>query len=299
MYSMSLFCKSYEGDLHRIGRLIASVEAFNADNIPVYISVPSKELTLFKNTVGTSRVNWLADEEIISYQPNGDWGRYQQWDGRLSQQVVKAEFWRLGVSENYVCLDSDSEFIQNFYLSSFLNEASNTPYTVICQAKEHLQLAENRKISKVLQEFRAQSAAGKNIFYRSGPDYDFCTPPVIWSSRVWRDLAEQYLEPRGMNFWDAIDVLPAELRWYGEALLKYRSIDLLPIEPLFRVYLYDWQYAKMQKMGETTDKLRALYLGLVKQSNWEFEMDAGQLIERKPPLSRLVRLARRSLAQFR
>jgi hypothetical protein len=296
---MTLFCKSYAGDLHRIERLITSVEAFNADNIPFYISVPSKDLSLFRNKWGASQVNWLTDEEVLAHHPQGDGDRYKQWDGRLSQQVIKAEYWRLGISENCVCLDSDAEFIQNFRLNSFLDEASNTPYTVICQSKEYLQLAENRKIIKVLQHFKEESAAGKAIFERTGPDYDFCTPPVIWSSKVWQDLTELYLEPNGITIWDAIAKMPLELRWYGEALLKFRSIELLPIEPLFRVYLYDWQYANMRKLGETPETLRGLYIGIVKQSNWEFEMDTPQQANRKSPLAKLARRARRSLAQFR
>jgi hypothetical protein len=66
-----------------------------------------------------------------------------------------------------------------------------------------------------------------------------------------------------------------EYLWYGEALLKYQAIALHPIEPLFRVYHYDWQYYLLKRQGENVDTLKQMYLGIIYQSNWESEMDFG------------------------
>jgi len=296
--SFSLFCKTYAGDLRRAGRLIASIERHNRAGLPIFISTPRADQVQFINALGAERANWVCDEDIIAVEPRQDGGRYARWDGRLSQQVIKSEFWRLGVGDAYLCLDSDSEFIRDFSLDDFICPMSGTPFTVINQAKELCQLADNRGIAKVRTHFLQDAAAMRERFGRRGPEFDFSPTPVVWSARVWRDLYEQWLAPRGMDFWDAIETFPSELRWYGEALLKFRSIDLIPIEPLFRVYHYDWQYARLAALGECRDTLAHNYLGVVMQSNWDFDMDSPGA-RQKSLASRLVRRVRRAFARFR
>ena len=90
---------------------------------------------------------------------------------------------------------------------------------------------------------------------------------------MWRDLDEEYLKPKGLNFMSAIRKHPGELRWYGEALLAFKSIPLLPIEPLFRCYHYEEQYYFWRKAGETPERIAKDYLGVCMQSNWDKELD--------------------------
>lgn len=295
-----LFCKSYSGDVARVWDLWLSIKVFNKDKIPFYISVPEKELGYFKSFFGmdANEIKWVTDEEIIKKTPNPSLGRYASWDGRLSQQVVKSEFWRLFEEDiSYLCLDSESQFIRDFYIVDyFLNDV---PYTVFHQNKELLQLAENKKIKKINFHFLNESNLLKNLFKRLGPNYDFGPTPVIWSSKVWKSLEENYLNPNGLSLWDAVEMAPSELRWYGEALLAYNAIPIYPIEPIFRVYHYDWQYFTSKKMGETNKTLIANYLGILKQSNWDYERDYGQQAKRKSFLSKVVRVLKRIAARFR
>src|SRR5665811_477655 len=106
-----LYCKSYRGDVVRARRLALSVQKFNEEDIPFYISVPEADLPLFKEHLAGLKVTFICDEEIISANPKHSLESIRLMPGNLSQQVVKSEFWRLGLSENYVCLDSDNEFI--------------------------------------------------------------------------------------------------------------------------------------------------------------------------------------------
>ncbi len=302
-----LFCKSYAGDLSRVISLYESIQRFNQDAIPFYLSVPKKDLKLFQSNLGneSSGIHWLVDEDIVLSNPGVTLDRYHKWDGRLSQQIIKSEFWRylekinLGNScTSYLCLDSESLFIKDFYLSDFLVDFNN-PFTVLHQNKELLQLADNKKIDKVGRHYFQDSIALKKIFKRSGPDYDFGPTPVIWSAKVWKDLDSNYLKPNSMTIWDAIELYPSELRWYGEALLAYKGIDLYPLEPLFRVYHYDWQYFFLKKAGESIDSIRKNYLGIIKQSNWDYAMDYGEHAKRKSFVSRQLRKLKRLLVQFR
>lgn len=286
MKDIVLYCKSFERDVLRTKRLIDSIERFNADRLDVFVSVPQADRNLFENIIGTGRCVWISDEEIARANPMGSVERMYATDGYFSQQVIKSEFWRLGLSENYVCLDSDSVFIRDFKRADFLSPGG-IPYTVLHQSKELLQLACDRGKQKVVDAFYEDCARAKALFNRVGPGYDFGPPPMIWSAKVWRDLADHHLTPQGLTFWDAIDRYPAEIRWYGEAFLKYQSIPLLPIEPLFRFYHYDWQFYAYRKLGEKEEKLQSNYLGVVYQSNWEYEMDYGK--PRKGLASRVVR----------
>jgi hypothetical protein len=295
-----LFCKSYSGDIARVWDLWKSIEVFNKDKIPFYVSIPQKELEYFKSFFGVdaNKIIWVTDEEIIQKCPNPSLEKYAEWDGRLSQQVVKSEFWRLFKEDvSYLCLDSESQFIRDFCTVDFLLDG--VPYTVFHQNKELLQLAENKKIKKINFHFLNESSLLKNVFKRLGPDYDFGPTPVIWSSKVWKSLETNYLMPNKLTLWDAIEMAPSELRWYGEALLAYKAIPIYPIEPIFRVYHYDWQYFTSKKMGETSSTLLVNYLGILKQSNWDYERDSGKQAKRKSFLSKVVRVLKRIAARFR
>jgi hypothetical protein len=111
---------------------------------------------------------------------------------------------------------------------------------------------------------------------------------VVWSAAVWRALDERKLAPAGENIAGAIERFPSELHWYGGALLAYRPIALLPREPLFRLYGYVEEYWRARRLGETDETLKAHYLGVTRQSNWD---KAGDL----EPAKRLRRALRRAL----
>jgi len=113
------------------------------------------------------------------------------------------------------------------------------------------------------------------LFSREGPNYYCPCPPFIWSAKVWRSLDEQYLIPNGLTFWDISTPEHPETLLYLEALLNFHAIPLYPIEQLFRIYYYDWQYYILRRAGESEDKIRVNYLGVIYQSNWDSGMDFG------------------------
>jgi hypothetical protein len=86
---------------------------------------------------------------------------------------------------------------------------------------------------------------------------------------------------------------PSEMRWYGEALLKYRSIELWPVETLFRCYHYEDQFIEARKAGETDKTLQQAYLGVCVQSNWDKELAHEET--KKGLLSRAVRTIKRTV----
>ena len=270
MEPIVLYCKSYRGDVLRAQRLALSIRKFNADEIPFYVSVPEADMQLFKDHLTGIKVTFICDEEIISANPKHDLERIRSMPGTLSQQVVKSEFWRLGLSENYVCLDSDNEFIRAFCKTDFLAPDGH-PYTVITEGKEFLEFSTRYRLPKVPVNFQKDSRQVQELFGRDGKIYSFGIPPLVWSRKVWLSLEEGLLNPRNQSLADLIIQYPHELRLYGEALLKYRPIPLWPCEDIFKNYLYQSQYFYDKKRGVTVDMLSKNYIGIVRQSNWEGE----------------------------
>jgi hypothetical protein len=288
-----LYCKSYRRDLLRVKRLLASLRQHNIQSIPFYISTPEADKAVLFELLGEgSDFHWISDESIIKANPRAPVGIEKTRPGGIAQQVIKSEFWRLGVAENYLCIDSDSIFIRDFGKADFLGP-DGVPYTVLHQNKELFQMASNRGHLRVEQELRKEAETVKALFGRDGPNY-YCAPaPFIWSAQVWNSLDTQYLQPKGMTLWDLITPDHPESLIYGEALLKFQAIPVRAIEPLFRIYHYDWHFYLSRRLGETQDKLKQNFLGLIYQSSWESELDYGS--PAKPFVSQTLKRLKRFL----
>ena len=290
MKDFVLYCKSYSRDFLRLKRLLESVNQFNVDRIDFYVSTPTVDKALLEQVLGMNDYIWVADEDIVTANPRSDFAKYQAMPGGLSQQIIKSEFWRLGFAENYLCLDSDCIFIRKFYKSDFLSN-DGVPYTVLHQNKELFQIAINRGREMLERDLRVEAERVKTLFNRQGPNF-YCAPaPFIWSAKVWQSLDSEYLEPKGMSLWEFISPKHPETLIYGEALMRYRAVPLIAIEPLFRVYHYDWQYFLMKRLGESKAKLTQNYLGIIYQSAWESELNLGQS-EKSIPSQLLKRFKR-------
>jgi len=295
MKPLVLFCKSYSTDLNRVIRLAQSVQRYNTEKIPFHVSVPAADLPLFRHHLDGLGVALHADAEIIQASPGMAPDILDQLPGSLTQQIIKSEFWRLGLSASYLCLDSDAFFIRPFGTADFL-APDGTPYSVIDEGHEILEDAVRHKKNRVLAAFREDAQKMQDLFERPGRQYNFGPLPVVWHRAVWASLHERYLTPRGMSLADAIMQAPAEARWYGEALLRYQAIRLVPCQALFKVYHYAWQLDQDRRNGIGEAELAALYCGVIYQSAWERELDWPQ--EGGGRLSRTGRRIRRWLGRI-
>jgi hypothetical protein len=292
---IALYCKSYRTDLKRVIRLADSIAKFNVDSIPFYLSVPGADLALFREHLTNQSINIIDDDLIVSHNSSIDKHKLHSLPGSISQQIVKSEFWRLGISDTYLCLDSDAVFIRPFSRNDFLWK-DNIPYTVIDESREFLAAALQTGKQRILTVFHNEAERVQRLFDRPGKAYAFGPFPLLWHRSVWKSLEEQYLRPRSMNLLDAIVSAPMESRWYGEALLSYRAIQLIPCQPLFKVYHYAWQFDRDRRAKINNDQLAQLYCGAIYQSAWEREMDwpaeGGKLS------SRIGRRLRRGLGRI-
>ena len=267
-----------------------SIQQFNIDGIHFYVSTPLEDRDLLLQLVGDQGYSWVSDEAIIKANMYAPIGVEKDKSGSLTQQVVKSEFWRLGLCETYVCLDSDCIFIRDFKKDDFISP-DGVPYTVIYQNKEYFQLAADRGFPKAHLNLRIEGDRVKALFGRRGPNYYCPCPPFIWSAKVWKSLEIHYLAPRNLTFWDICTPENPETLLYLEALLNFEAIPLRPIEQLFRIYYYDWHYFLLRRVGESVSKLRENYLGVIYQSSWELSLDYGS--SKKPFFSRALKKVKR------
>ena len=290
MKDFVLYCKSYSKDFLRLSLLLRSIEQYNLEKIPFYISTPSSEKSFLEEILRTKGYTWLADEDIVLANPKADLNQYRAMPGGLSQQIIKAEFWRLGLAANYLCLDSDSKFIHNFCYSDFITD-DKVPYTVLHQNKELFQMADNRGHLQVERDLKIEAERVRTIFGRLGPNFYGAPSPFNWSTKVWKSLEEEYLQPKEISIWNLITPEFPESLVYCETLLKYHAIPVIAIEPLFRAYHYDWQYFLMKRLGETEERMARHYLGVIYQSAWDIDNQIGPSNKSMP--SRLLRRIKR------
>ncbi len=267
-----LFCKSYRNDVLRVKDLIDSIQLFNRDDIPLFVSTPLEDKKIFSAHINQNLYTWIDDLEICKSNPKFREHFLKNMKGQTSQQIIKSEFWRLNLCENYLCLDSDAKFIKDFYKSDFIG-SNGDPYIVMHTADDFIdEMRRNGKV-EVIHNFLRESNSVKNFFQRVGADYDFGPAPFIWSCQVWKYLDEKILTPKNMTIWDAIQLLPMEMRWYGEAFLDSNLSHGKSVKPLFKVYHYEWQFKNDLKKGVDIDNLKANYLGIIQQSNWNRNLD--------------------------
>lgn len=268
MENIILYCKSYEKDVHRVLKLKNSIEKYNKDDIPFYISIPKKDEQLFKDILGTKNYTLIFDEDIFNIKSN--------LDGWRSQQIIKSNIHKLKITQNYLCLDSDSYFIKDFYVSDFIAK-KNIPYTIIHENKEvqqYKKLFYNSSFSKgayskTLNSYRDLFNSPYKKLYDYGPN------PYIWSCKVWEHFENNYLKPNNLTFESfsmsieiQYNIQMREAVTYGEYLLNTKLFEIIPTGPLFKVY--HWQeMVDFEKKNNTFNEeiLKESYLGIIYQSN--------------------------------
>jgi hypothetical protein len=286
-----LYCCTYSKDLNRVKRLLTSLAKFNEDQIPFYISVPQKDLGLFQQELSDFSFTLLNEEDILNKNSLIDQQKLYTQRGWIQQQVIKSEFWRLGLSENYLVLDSDCVFIKPFCLNDFIAKDDIT-YSIVHEGRDVLQATERFGPSYARDGFIQDRQPIKDKMGRSGPViYDFGYAPFIWSKKVWQSLETNYLIPHQTNFLDLILEYDSEFTWYGESLIKYQAIPIYPREQLFKHYHYEHQYWQDRSLGYTEEILKKDYLGIVYQGNWQTWEDFGA--PKKKLASRILRSIKR------
>lgn len=258
------------GDLERFKVLCASIKKYNVDKIPFYVSIPSEDYSKFKKSIKDDSIIYIKDEAIVPKLGQSNW---------YTQQEVKASFWKTGIANNYVMLDSDMYFTSNFFMSGFLY--NNIPYTVMHENKVmNTWMVLNGKQDAVNQYKKEFNYIKNKLCLSTLKTYYFGGTPVVWSSKVWESLEDKYLKPNNLEFWQLIDSCPNELAWYGAWLFKDGTIPIIPVDEYFKIYHYSEQY-EQDINSEITKNILKAYKGICMQSNWKAPTLFGEAVNYK------------------
>lgn len=266
MDKIVLFCKSYSKDLLRAKRMAESVMRFNCDNIPLYMSVPSAELDLFKKTFQNLPCHFLTDEEILNHCSRIYGPLPRLFPDFLMQQLIKLEFWRLNKCQHYLWIDSDSYFIKPFYEKNFFSN-NNTPLLVMHHADDLREYSREYDL-KIEEKLNNRIKTFQQLFGRKGEAFYFGDPPLIWSSSVLEAMHHDFLKPRKTTIYELLYKYPCEMQLYGEFVMAHKPQTIAPTEPFFKFFHYAEQFFESQRKGESEYSLSKKYLGVVMQSNW-------------------------------
>jgi hypothetical protein len=277
---LGLFCKSFADDLARFKNLIDSIDRYNTEKIPFFVSVPESDLELFKPLLSqSSYANLLTDEDLLTQSNALGESRAKSYSGSLLQQIIKVAFGMLGNASRYVVIDSDSFFIRPFGKKDFLHE-DGTPVTVMHKCEDLLGFCEATGMHFVHTNYKKERLKLQGLFGRTGEIYDFGPTPVVWGSEVWQMLKADYLDKKNICLAALISKYPSELLVYGEALLEYKPFPIRPKDPLFKVFHYREQFEALEDEDKSEATLSKNYLGIVLQSNWNKNAEQLSLTER-------------------
>ncbi len=266
MEKLVLFCKSYEKDMLRAKRMAQSVELFNVDKLPLYISVPSSDLDLFKANFENIPCHFLTDEEILDNCTKAHGPFPRLFPNYLMQQLVKLEFWRLQKSEHYLWIDSDAYFLRPFQTTDFFFD-ENTPFLVMHKSVDLREFSKTHN-PRIAERLDNRIKKTQQLFGRRGEPFDFGEAPLLWSNSVLEALSIEFLAPRGMTIYELLFSHPCEMQLYGEFLLASKVQKTIPRKPFFKVFHYAEEFFNAQRMGEAEFTLAKKYMGIVMQSNW-------------------------------
>ena len=102
-YKLAIYCKTYHRDFQRVSKLLESINKFNRDNIPVFVSCPKSEYSLLLSTVGKENYTYIEDEAICELNP-----RFLGWK---SQTLYKLNAYTQIPAENIL----KRLFLERFY----------------------------------------------------------------------------------------------------------------------------------------------------------------------------------------
>ena len=262
MHNFCLMIKSYSKDLDHCRRLVDSINLFNVDNIFTYLVVEELDIEDFKS-LETDLIAVVSMESIpvdFALTPiNGISVGY------INQEITKLAFWKLGLSKNYLCLDSDCKFIRPFYKSDFMFDYE-TPYTFLTEDRA-LQADnvyyEQYWVSRKESILRIVDAIGY------APEFiETCHNTQVFSGKVLDHFENSFMAKKNLSYTDVLEISPYEFSWYNFWLQKNFQQDLQKREPNFLMIHTEQMELNMRIQNINESDVARGYLGIVWNSNY-------------------------------
>jgi len=266
--------KTYSRDIEYVKRCLGSFEKYNRNDIPLYVVVDEDERDLFKDVVKDQRNVWLIckediDTEYTEAPVNGI------STGYINQEIVKLSFWKLGICKNYLCIDSELEFIREFYLDEFMYD-EEIPYSVLIEDND-LQINPNY-YKAFWVERQKQLDKIKQTLGITDRHVMTCHGMQTFNVSVMEDMEEKFVKPNGLSYLKMLEIAPYEFSWYNYYLQKERLIPIHPCEPHFKTYHMPYQQIVDVIQGVNKETLKRAYAGVILNSNYSRD-NSGDISE--------------------
>lgn len=262
-----MLCKTYKEDLKRFEKMLKSFDVYNKDGVKLFVSVPEVDLELFKQ-FRSENIEILTDESYAKEYFSTEMF-FGMSVGYVNQEICKLSFWETGTSENYLCIDSDVEFIRDFHVSDFMFD-EKTPYTVLVMDKD-------LSIEAHYQDFwHFRSSLIKKTYDAIGlndPRQRTCHGMQVLNAKVLKSLKNDFMAENGYDYKKLIEIAPYEFTWYNAWFQKCGLVKEYAVEPFFKTFhmRLDYTFSRL-KMLKKQDLAKA-YVGIIMNSNWEKNTD--------------------------
>lgn len=263
MENLVFMLKTYSGDFNFLDRLLTSYAKFNKDSIKLFMCVPPEDFE-GAHVYGKYRGVHIIDESSIPVKFTDKEIKGVR-PGYINQEIVKLSFWKLGIAKNYLCIDSDAEFIRDFYFDDFMYD-ENIPFTSLVEDND---LHSDETYWKLCGwDYRENEirAIGKELGY-SQKHMLTCHGFQVLNAKVLQNLEEEYMIPNKLSYLDLMEKHSYEFSWYNMWLQKTECIPIKICEPWFKTYHTPIQVIKDLCFGMTNESLSRGYLGVVVNSN--------------------------------
>ena len=262
MHNFCFMIKTYSKDIDYCKRLVDSINLFNVDNIFTYLVVEELDREKFES-LATDSISIVTMEsipvEFASAPINGI------STGYINQEITKLAFWKLGLSKNYLCLDSDCKFLRPFFKSDFMyNE--NVPYTFLTEDRA-LQADPNyyatywvsRKLS--LESILEEVGFSPNFLMT-------CHGMQVMSSSVLEHFEINFLQQRKLEIRKILEISPYEFSWYNFWLQKNFQDNLRIREPNLLTIHSEQMELNLRLQNVSESDIARGYVGVVWNSNY-------------------------------
>ena len=268
MHKFGVLLKTFVDDLKFVERLVPSFNKYNSDNIPLYIVVPEAEIEVFQQFLN-SNIEILS-EELFKDKLTSD-SIFGLKPGYINQEIIKLSFWELNLCENYLCLDSDGEFIRDFFLNDFMFDYS-TPFSILFEDNELKVEPEYYKSYWVPREEKIRKI--QELVGLTDKRMLTCHSMAIFSSKVLASFKSDFMDAKNLSYVDVIKLSPYEFSWYNMWLQKSKVIPIEIREPLFKVFHHENQLKDYLRKLVTIQDIARGYIGIIINSNWQVALGA-------------------------
>lgn len=262
MDRLGVVLKSFAPDAEYAHRFLGSFTEHNADRMPLYLVIPDAdepEFSDFARAGATVIPESAFGRYLVDYPVHGN------HPGYVNHQLIRMSFWELGLTANYLNLDSELVFVRDFRYSDFMY-SEDVPYTFLSEDNE--MRVEPEYWHHTWSRRKVQLDNLKAAVELEDPRYLTIHGMGVYSSAVLRSLKEKFLEPRGMSYVDALEISPIPPTWYSFWLQKDRTIPIIMREPVFKTFHNASQHMEYVLKGITNDDIARGYVGVIVNSGY-------------------------------